>query len=97
MTNQKNMERVTQSNSNSEDDLHLSSINNGNNDCNFLLSDKKNGDTSMFDDSYLAMVSCDENIRIYFISIFLNLCPLIERHFSLLSYSISRFFLTKLL
>ena len=58
MTNQKNMERITQSNSNSEeDDLHLSSINNGNNDCNFLLNDKRNGDSSMFDDSYLAMVN----------------------------------------
>lgn len=41
----------------SEDDqIQLSS--NNNNDCNLLLNDKKNPDSSIFDDSYLAMVSC---------------------------------------
>jgi hypothetical protein len=43
---------VEASQSNSEDDT-----NNITNDCNFLLNDKKNAETSIFDDSTLAMVS----------------------------------------
>lgn len=52
-------EAMAQSNSNSEDDLHLSS-NNNSHDCNLLLNGKKNPDNSIFDDSFLAMVSAEK-------------------------------------
>lgn len=46
--------------SQSDDDLHMHS--NGNiNDCNLLLSNKKNPETSIFDDSSLATVTITHN------------------------------------
>lgn len=46
----------SESQSHSEDDLHLNS-NSNLNDCNLLLDNKRNPETSIFDDSSLATVS----------------------------------------
>lgn len=53
--------------SHSDDDLHMHS--NGNiNDCNLLLNNKRNPETSIFDDSSLATVSFTRNSRVAIIS-----------------------------
>lgn len=76
------------SQSQSDDELHLHS-NSNIHDCNLLLNNKRNPETSIFDDSSLATVSSFRIIHATIISrkqVFPLTVSLIERHFV---YSIS--------